>query len=216
MVGGDQYRDREEGSGGIVFPAQHEPEHSAGKPCERGGLEQHVLVQDQAAQRLNRHHEDMARHAEDHGEGERADDPGHGGRGDSTLGPQHEQYCRSSAKGKRGAQRGYRTARPQYERNECGKADRSNGVDCHRPRDGWIGDEGYCNQARRRCSQEAAAFAHEIALFFLERPEFSRIGNGIADITQGLQYALGLRDRGVVLDQRLLVGEAYCDLVHTG
>src|SRR3970282_52235 len=57
----------------------------------------------------------MARDTEDHGEGERADNPGHDGRGNSTLGPQHEQYCRSSTKDKRGAQRVYRTARQQNE-----------------------------------------------------------------------------------------------------
>jgi hypothetical protein len=62
-------------------------------------------------------------------------------------------------------------------------------------------------------SHEATRLAHEVALLFFVGPEFARVGNGVADVAQGLQQPLGTRNGRIVLDEGLLMREANRDLV---
>ena len=77
-------------------------------------------------------------------------------------------------------------------------------------------DERDRSEAQAHGDDEAPSFANEIALLFFEGAQLARIGHGVTDILEGLQHFLGMGDRRIIFDQRLLVGEADGDLVDAG
>ena len=87
--------DREELCGRVVRPPQDEPEDAADEARQGAEFEQHVLVEDAAADRLECHPQEVPGQPEHHEDAETADDPCDRRLDNAQrLRPQHERrYC---------------------------------------------------------------------------------------------------------------------------
>ena len=78
---------------------------------------------------------------------------------------------------------------------------------------GRIGDQRHGDEAEGGRGEESLAFADELALLLLERPQLARIGNRVADVAQDPKELFGPRDLGIVFDQRLFMRETDRNLI---
>ena len=91
VIGGDHHRDGEERRRRIAGWGEGQADHAADNAGKGTGLEQHMLVQDAAAQRLGRHHEDVAPDPEHEEERHRAQEPRGNGRKPGLVFEEHER-----------------------------------------------------------------------------------------------------------------------------
>src|SRR6516162_4002440 len=116
----------------------------------------------------------------------------------------------------RSAHGGPKSTRSQHEKNKSAKAQANQGRQETDPTHGRIGnDEDGCNAEGDR-GDKAPGLAHEIAFLLFEGPQLARIGDGVADIAQGLKQLTGARHRRVIFDERLLMRETDRHLVNAG
>ncbi len=103
--------------------------------------------------------------------------------------------------------------RPQNQEYESAKAEADQRRQKPDPAHRRIGDDGNGCDTENDGEHEAPRLIHKIALFVFEGPELAWIGDGIADVFQGLQQTFGTRDSGIVFDERLFVRETHRHLV---
>ncbi len=159
VVIADHHRDTEKGRRGKVGAAGDDSIDASGKTGERRRLEQDVLVDDPAAQRVPCPDEDLSCEEEDDADREPRGKPR-----DETAEiprlPQPEKHQRVCERRRRTADCLRKTARPQHQKDEAEQRQRDEGFqhripDLARPR-----DQRERSQAEDRRPQESPAFLH--------------------------------------------------------
>jgi len=121
VIGGDHDRDREELRGWIFGSVEHEAYHAPGNPGECPNLQQHMLVEDAAPQRLHGHVEDVPPDAEDQRQRQGTDHP-RSSRSQIACEVEIKQTARHDGQAAEGGGGREEAFRPQHEEHESAEA----------------------------------------------------------------------------------------------
>src|SRR6516225_9028091 len=205
VIGGDHDRDREELRGWIFGSVEHEAYHAPGNPGECPNLQQHMLVEDAAPQRLHGHVEDVPPDTEDQRQRQGTDYP-RSSRSQIAREVEVKQTARHDGQAAKGGGGSEEAFRPQHQEHQSAEAQTDEGRQKADPAYLGIGDDRDGRDAERHGKNETVALTDKLAFLFLERPQFARVVYRVADVAQRTEQLLGAHHLRVVLDERLFVG----------